>query len=163
MADQSSVLALVILAVGVTVHFSLHKVEEGHVGVYYRVSKGRWFKTFNLLKPVEFGALPGCYIYYYIFFLLKLIIVVQIVKGSLFKFCDTILSLCTICTLNFSFKSQILIWKVWINYKRYSATKLMITFIKVSALFTVLGHFLYSNHWCIQNMSFKRIQTTDKI
>lgn len=38
MADQSSVLALVILAVGVTVHFSLHKVEEGHVGVYYRVS-----------------------------------------------------------------------------------------------------------------------------
>lgn len=36
MADQSSVLALVILAVGVTVHFSLHKVEEGHVGVYYR-------------------------------------------------------------------------------------------------------------------------------
>ncbi|CAH2044001.1 unnamed protein product, partial [Iphiclides podalirius] len=36
MADQSSLLALVILAVGVTVHFSLHKVEEGHVGVYYR-------------------------------------------------------------------------------------------------------------------------------
>lgn len=37
MADQSSILAIVILAVGVTVHFSLHKVEEGHVGVYYRV------------------------------------------------------------------------------------------------------------------------------
>ncbi|XP_030025982.1 erlin-2 isoform X1 [Manduca sexta] len=36
MADQSSILALIILAVGVTVHFSLHKVEEGHVGVYYR-------------------------------------------------------------------------------------------------------------------------------
>ncbi|KAI5638443.1 SPFH domain / band 7 family domain-containing protein [Phthorimaea operculella] len=36
MADQSSVLALIILVVGVTVHFSLHKVEEGHVGVYYR-------------------------------------------------------------------------------------------------------------------------------
>lgn len=38
MADQPSILALLILAVGVTVHFSLHKVEEGHVGVYYRVS-----------------------------------------------------------------------------------------------------------------------------
>lgn len=38
MADQSSMLALMILAVGVPVHFSLHKVEEGHVGVYYRVS-----------------------------------------------------------------------------------------------------------------------------
>ncbi|XP_049876247.1 erlin-2-like isoform X3 [Pectinophora gossypiella] len=36
MADQSSILALIILSVGVTVHFSLHKVEEGHVGVYYR-------------------------------------------------------------------------------------------------------------------------------
>ncbi|CAK1555740.1 unnamed protein product [Leptosia nina] len=36
MADQSSVLALFILAVGITVHFSLHKVEEGHLAVYYR-------------------------------------------------------------------------------------------------------------------------------
>lgn len=36
MADQSSVLAVVILMLGITVHFSLHKVEEGYVGVYYR-------------------------------------------------------------------------------------------------------------------------------
>ncbi|XP_045774912.1 erlin-2-like [Maniola jurtina] len=36
MADQTSTLAVVILAVGVSVHFSLHKVEEGYVGVYYR-------------------------------------------------------------------------------------------------------------------------------
>lgn len=39
MADQTSMLAIVILAVGVSVHFSLHKVEEGYVGVYYRVSE----------------------------------------------------------------------------------------------------------------------------
>ncbi|CAH2093100.1 unnamed protein product [Euphydryas editha] len=36
MADQTSMLAVIILAVGVSVHFSLHKVEEGYVGIYYR-------------------------------------------------------------------------------------------------------------------------------
>lgn len=58
MADQTSLLAIVILAVGITVHFSLHKVEEGYVGVYYRVSaiksfitlKSYFIKIFMLLK-----------------------------------------------------------------------------------------------------------------
>lgn len=36
MADQSSFWAIFILTLGILVHFSLHKVEEGYVGVYYR-------------------------------------------------------------------------------------------------------------------------------
>ncbi|XP_022129521.1 erlin-1 [Pieris rapae] len=36
MADQAAVLALVILFGGISIHFSLHKVEEGHLAVYYR-------------------------------------------------------------------------------------------------------------------------------
>jgi hypothetical protein len=38
MADISVVVAGVVLALGISLHFSLHKLEEGHVGVYYRVS-----------------------------------------------------------------------------------------------------------------------------
>lgn len=36
MADQTSMLAIFILVVGVIFNFSLHKVEEGHAGVYFR-------------------------------------------------------------------------------------------------------------------------------
>lgn len=67
MADQSSILALIILAVGVTVHFSLHKVEEGHVGVYYRVSISQGneiyiFPTSYLLKlMLSTGTYRGSY------------------------------------------------------------------------------------------------------
>jgi hypothetical protein len=38
MADIAAVVAGVVLALGISLHFSLHKLEEGHVGVYYRVS-----------------------------------------------------------------------------------------------------------------------------
>jgi hypothetical protein len=38
MADISVVVAGIVLALGISLNFSLHKLEEGHVGVYYRVS-----------------------------------------------------------------------------------------------------------------------------
>jgi hypothetical protein len=38
MADISVVVAGVVLVLGISLNFSLHKLEEGHVGVYYRVS-----------------------------------------------------------------------------------------------------------------------------
>jgi hypothetical protein len=38
MADILVVAAGVVLALVISLHFSLHELEEGHVGVYYRVS-----------------------------------------------------------------------------------------------------------------------------
>jgi len=38
MADTPFVIAGAVLILGISLHFSLHKLEEGHVGVYYRVS-----------------------------------------------------------------------------------------------------------------------------
>lgn len=38
MFDQTAILAGFLLLSGVIFNFSLHKLEEGHVGVYFRVS-----------------------------------------------------------------------------------------------------------------------------
>lgn len=38
MANPAAVAAAVVLSFAVLVNFALHKIEEGHVGVYYRVS-----------------------------------------------------------------------------------------------------------------------------
>lgn len=38
MADLSYVLPLVLLLIATLIHFCLHRVDEGHVAVYYRVN-----------------------------------------------------------------------------------------------------------------------------
>lgn len=38
MAEVAGLLAVFLIVIAVTLHFSLHKLEEGHVGVYYRVN-----------------------------------------------------------------------------------------------------------------------------
>lgn len=38
MANPAAVAAAIVLSFAVLVNFALHKIEEGHVGVYYRVS-----------------------------------------------------------------------------------------------------------------------------
>jgi hypothetical protein len=38
MADLTVVIGGAVLVLGISLNFSLHKLDEGHVGVYYRVS-----------------------------------------------------------------------------------------------------------------------------
>nr|CAD7257709.1 unnamed protein product [Timema shepardi] len=38
MAEIVSISAGLVILLGIVLNFSLHKLEEGHVGVYYRVS-----------------------------------------------------------------------------------------------------------------------------
>jgi hypothetical protein len=47
MADTLFVVAGAVMILGISLHFSLHRVEEGHVGVYYRVSS--FLNSFHIL------------------------------------------------------------------------------------------------------------------